>query len=125
MTLELFWPRICFLRDFLKEARDRQFLVVLLIEFQIIGPWILIVFSKLGISRIDMKVKGLPSVIAMDVRLNSERNYYLATRVGVSYGGSGTYGQQVDKYKCHGFLICLGRETMGSNVLTTANKYRF
>ena len=44
---------------------------------------------------------------------------------GVSYGGSGTYGQQVDKYKCHGFLIFLGRETMGSNVLTTVNKYRF
>ena len=28
------------------------------------------VFSKLGISRIDMKVKGLPNVIAMDVGLN-------------------------------------------------------
>ena len=45
VSLELYWARICFLRDFLKEARDRQFLVVLLIEFQIIGPWILIVFS--------------------------------------------------------------------------------
>ena len=95
--------------------------MVLLIEFQIIGPWILIFFfSKLGISRIDMKVKGLPRGCRIE-----QRNYYLVTRVGVSCGGSGTCGQQVDKYKCHGFLISLGRETMGSNVLITVNKYRF
>ena len=28
----------------MKETRERQFLMVLFIEFQIIGPWVLIVF---------------------------------------------------------------------------------
>ena len=34
-----------FRKGFLNEARERPFLVVLFIEFQIIGPWVLIVFS--------------------------------------------------------------------------------
>ena len=44
VTLDSYWARIIFLRNCLKETRERQFLIVLFIEFQIIGPWVLIVF---------------------------------------------------------------------------------
>ena len=41
-----------------------------------------------------MKVKSLPNVIVMDVRLDCI--YYLVAQVEVNHGGSGSYGQQVD-----------------------------
>ena len=44
--------------------------MVLFIEFQIIGLFFFI-FSKFSISWIDMKVKGLPSIIVMNIGLYS------------------------------------------------------
>ena len=67
-----------------------------------------------------MKVKGLPSIIVMDIRLDS-KVYYLGAQVDVSHGGIGTCGRRFDEYKCRGFLIYLRKETMGSYALTRLN----
>ena len=47
VILDSYWARMNFLSDFLKETRERQVSMVLLIEFQINGSWVLIVFSAI------------------------------------------------------------------------------
>ena len=64
-----------------------------------------------------MKVKGLPSIIFMNIRF-----IIWGAQVEVSHDDTGTYGLQVVEYKCHRFKKKkLRREIMGLYVLTRLN----